>query len=370
MTTALTTQDHEERSIVPQIRWTPDQIELIKRTICTGATDDQLKLFLYQAQKTGLDPLARQIYGIIRKGKLCIQSSIDAFRLTADRTKKYAGQLGPLWHDGSQWVDVWLQNTPPKAAKVGVLRKDFLEPVWAIALWDEYKQEFNGQLGDMWRKMPALMLAKCAEALALRKAFPAELSGVYTHDEMAQADNQIETPLPQTPTTPASAPEVLPPSSTPSGNGDAPAWIDEPAKFKKFPNQTWRDIAEAYRKNPTGDHGNLIIWLSKQIDPKTGKPSHNTIRCQEIIKWVDSDKTPSPPPQGMDRPSELQYKQFDARCTALKISVDDLRKLMTNLVGKTDVVDLDAAEMAEVLKDLERLQKANAVDEGQDDIPF
>lgn len=186
------------------VTFTDDQVKLLKRTICRPkereATSDELALFVGQCKRTGLDPFSKQIYAIFRWSKkenaelMTIQTAIDGFRLIAERTRCYLGKAATYWcgEDG-EWQDVWLSEKHPEAAKV-IVRKVLDGQVAespAVAHWREYADESS----PMWKSMPANQLAKCAEALALRQAFPNDLSGLYTIDEMAQALRQEQVAL-------------------------------------------------------------------------------------------------------------------------------------------------------------------------------
>jgi len=170
-----------------------EDIDLLRRDKCSKLTPDQFAVFMHAVNSYRLDPFSNQIHAVLRNcnegtqqqpkwvTKMTVQTGIDGYRLIADRTKCYAGNDDPVFDD----------ERAPKRATVTVYKivGNIRCPFTASARWDQYYP--GDRQGSMWKKMPPLMLGKVAEALALRKAFPAELSGLYTSEEMQQADREV-----------------------------------------------------------------------------------------------------------------------------------------------------------------------------------
>jgi phage recombination protein Bet len=179
-----------------------EQIQLLIRTVAKGASMDELGLFFNIAKRAGLDPFTRQIHLIPRNVKQSdgsyktvrtTQVGIDGYLAIAERSSQLAGIDDAIYDDGK----VYEKGEPinPSKAAVTVYRMVQGQRVsfTATARWKEY---FPGdKLGYMWKKMPYGQLSKCALALALRKAFPNDLSGLYIHEEMEQAGPEASEPI-------------------------------------------------------------------------------------------------------------------------------------------------------------------------------
>lgn len=370
--------------VAPSASFSQEQIDIIKSQVAPkGTTNDELAMFLQYCQRTGLDPFARQIYLSERRAKdqqtgnwtvsRKPETTIDGFRVIAERNGQYAGQLGPFWcgSDG-QWRDVWVAQEPPVAARVGILRHDFKEPLWAVALYEEYVQT-AGQGNEkrpnsMWAKMPANQLAKCAESLALRRAFPRELSGLYTREEMpseqheakqAQADYLASKGL-----EPYVADKKLPPATKPETIRELAETLDQPStktiemRHAARQNEAQAILDEAQRdqdakKGRSGAHGcipldKLANWrkLKDEIRSYTG--------TDDIYKSALKAK-------GYEHANEIQTQKeataiwtvLGAERTRLKLRDENIKTLeeAATVIGQRAFGDLLGLHGAETIED-------------------
>ena len=238
-----------------------ETVNLIKEQVARGASDAELSLFLYTASRTGLDPLARQIYCIKRwdsslnKEVMSVQVSIDGYRLIADRTGRYAPGRAPTFE---------YDNAGRLISATAYVMK-YVRGTWhevaATAYYEEYVQrKRDGGPTIMWATKPRVMLAKVAEALALRRAFPAELSGVYTSDEMGDEPRSL---------TVISHPEPRPHDTVTGEVLETPAVAEpEPPRLEAPPAPNSEDVLRAAANQPAVPTrpGDLLAVVNSRVE--------------------------------------------------------------------------------------------------------
>jgi phage recombination protein Bet len=249
----------------------PEQMKVLQEQLAPKCSPSELQYFIEVCKITGLSPFTREIYAISREAwnpetqrkepKMSIQVSIDGLRKRAANSGYYDGSTTFWCGEDGKWLEVWLKSTPPSAAKTVVYRKGCGQPFTAVARFDAYKQDFKGKLSGLWEKMPDIMIGKCSEALALRKAFPEQTAGLYASEEMDQASN----------VTPQSQPVNIP----------------QPEIATGWDKKLWSIFEKGVNKCATvEDLEKLIGWVSKTVQKY--QPSQE--QDLEIWKIIDNIK--------------------------------------------------------------------------------
>ena len=272
-----------------QLEFTPTQVAALQQLgLDPNTSPADLAVFFHHVRRTGLDPFSRQVYMLSRwtknGTKATIQTGIDGFRLIARRAADRAGETlsyaDTLWcaPDG-QWRDTWPFSEPPAAAKVTVYRNG--QPFPAVAHFTEYAgTDRHGKLTQMWATKGALMLAKCAEALALRKAYPLDLSGLYTADEMGQADNGTDDPQARA----EQVQQVQP--------GQAQPEQAQPEQAQQ--SQAFDPTAEATANwNNAAALTNLRKWIAQQYPNRTPDQDRFLDSLDQRVQYLQTNPTPT-----------------------------------------------------------------------------
>jgi len=270
---ALVVAKHDDTGMAPIETFSEARRRIIVDAFMAGATDAEAAVLWEAAKAYGLDPLKRQIHFVNRwdeqKGRKVwsFQVGIDAFRSKAEETGEYDGQDEPEYeHDEDGHLVL---------ARVRVYRKGKGRPSVGVARWSEFAQTTkDGAPVFMWRKMPYNQLAKCAEAQAFRKGFPEKLGGLYTVDEMGQAENTTERVPP--------APRIEARDTTPA-KPPPPKAAEDPAKARA---RVWaRRIKEAATMADLA-----VVVRDLQEEPHEGLRSNALVKAEERRKAIEAEQ--------------------------------------------------------------------------------
>lgn len=222
--------------ITAQRQYGGKELQLIRKTVAKDTTEDEFDMFIEICKRQGLDPFRRQIYALVYnkdnddKRQVAFITGIDGYRAIAKRTGTFrpADQEPDIECDESA---VCPDTNPHGIVKATVIVYQYAidgwYPVVGTARWAEFapvleekewveqrddqgnviiqqsgkfagsplkKLQFTGKKtlnNANWKKMPHIMLAKCAEAQALRKGWPEEMGGIYVAEEMQKAESDI-----------------------------------------------------------------------------------------------------------------------------------------------------------------------------------
>lgn len=156
-------------------------IDTLKKTVAAGLTDPEFSLFVQFCQSTGLNPFKKEIWAIKAGGRLQLLTGINGFRAIANNHSNYDGIEIGLIGKGGEYLSAAYPGNDYIGAWSKCYRKDRRIPTEGIAMLADYDKAFGN-----WKTMRRVMIMKCAESVALRQAFPQQLNGLYTPDEMPQ----------------------------------------------------------------------------------------------------------------------------------------------------------------------------------------
>jgi phage recombination protein Bet len=270
----------QPRAMVRALEFTAEQRKMIRDSFAGGASDSEFAVLMEIAKTRNLNPLLRQIHFVKRWDgqKRCevwsTQISIDGLRAVAERTGVYAGQDEPEYEE---------RDGKLVCCKVRVYRKDWPRPAVGVAYFEEYAQtKRDGGLTQFWATKPHIMLAKCAEALAIRKAFPEDTSGLYVAEEMGET--HAEPVAPATPR-PAPAVEVLPPEPKPDPKPEA----KKPAVPPPHVSALWTRVRKNYGPDAkTKFEGAAALHFKANPKPSHEWTPEDSVAIAELI-FGDAD---------------------------------------------------------------------------------
>lgn len=219
----------------------PSVVSTLKATVAQGLSDSEFLLFAEHCKSTGLNPFKREVWAIKANNRLQLMTGINGYFTIANRHPEYDGyEEGYIGKNGEELPDTYTMNDFV-GAWCKVYRKDRKMPAKGVAFNSEYKKDYGN-----WKVMPRVMILKCAESIALRKAFPQELNGSYTAEEMPPEFSNTDPTVTVSVTEPFKASQMLQAQSkdtTPKSD----TWTGElKVTGGKHEGVKWKDLDPSY----------------------------------------------------------------------------------------------------------------------------
>lgn len=249
-------------AVSDRVEITPERIAYWTQHYTKDATPEERDHFVGVCRTRGLNPEARHIYFIKAGGRAAIVLSIDAYRLIADRTGAYAG-IHPV---AFEFTDD--QTRKPVKATITVQKfvQGQVREFSAVVYFSEFYKPSRDGKKTLWDTMPLTMLEKCAEAKALRKAFPEELSSLYIREEMVENETEEPAVSATTSNSSAQATDIIV-TNEPKVN----EWLSKKLKDAGVPEPQWSEIIDSLNGYTRPE---LLKQLKKVMDDWT-PPSPN-----------------------------------------------------------------------------------------------
>ena len=369
---------------MPEFNYTDAELKAMKNQYAKEASPEQFELWIAECRNRGLVPVKDVVLQIratkewnpdTRQKEFTKKAvhitTIQALRKLAERTGKYAGQLPSIWIylDGSGnrvESDIPLPESNgsvkprvPWAAKASVVRKGFDQPVVVPARFEAYAQYFSAdntkQLNSTWANRGPEQLEKCAEALALRKAFPEELGGLYLQEEFTDEETVAATAQPSTENVPTQVVAAVP-AQVKAAEPPKPV-----ARKKKesVPDagKPWGGLAG---QRPAETAGQLIAAEEEATKPVTTGNIHGVDIKDDEIPFPGDPEPPKPEENRL--PTDEEAKDIRARLIAVKEKgYSGLGQWILKVSGKPRTNDIPYSEAIKLVEQVEAAEKAGTL---------
>lgn len=254
-------------------------LTVLENSLYPGAQKESIKLVIGYCKAAGLDPMQKPVHIVpiwdSKSGRMrdVVMPGVGLYRTQASRSGQYAGVSEPEYGPdvtktiGGQEITfpAWCRVTVKRLLANGQTAEFSASERWEENYAVKGGKEKSIAPNAMWTRRPYAQLAKCAEAQALRKAFP-ELGSAPTADEMEGKEIDMGTAE-----VIRDEPRSLPPYPAEQMAKNLPAWTEMMHAGKKSATQIIAMVSSKYTLSPAQieaiKDAEMVVEQAPNVDP-------------------------------------------------------------------------------------------------------